>query len=191
MAQDLLSIIRGEIDTRLKEIRPLMAEYEQLLVAIDALAREDQRSAPVIPAPKPRAARGRGPAKRASTTTKRASTTPKRPSVAGKPASAAPKRPSTTSKPKQTASAKASSEPRASASASDGSKPARAARGAAREAILAALDHGSHTASELVVVTAMSSANVNGNLRKMLADGEVTRTGREGKTAWALAGATS
>lgn len=66
-------------------------------------------------------------------------------------------------------------------------KAPRAARGAAREAILGALEHGSHTLGELVVVTAMSSANVSGNLRKLAAEGAIAKTQREGKAAWTLA----
>jgi predicted Rossmann fold nucleotide-binding protein DprA/Smf involved in DNA uptake len=65
-------------------------------------------------------------------------------------------------------------------------KPARAVRGAAREAILAALEHGSHTIGELAVVTAMSGPNINGNLRRLAAEGAVVKTEREGKAAWAL-----
>lgn len=56
-----------------------------------------------------------------------------------------------------------------------------------REAILGVLEHGSHTIGELVVVTAMSTANLNGDLRKLAADGVVVKTEREGKTAWSLA----
>jgi hypothetical protein len=37
MAPDLLSTIRGEIDERLSELRPLLAEHEQLVVAAGAL----------------------------------------------------------------------------------------------------------------------------------------------------------
>ena len=37
MAPDLLSTIRREINERLSELRPLLAEYEQLLVAADVL----------------------------------------------------------------------------------------------------------------------------------------------------------
>jgi DNA-binding transcriptional ArsR family regulator len=66
-------------------------------------------------------------------------------------------------------------------------KSPRAARGAAREAILAALEHGSHTVGELSVVTAMSGPNINGNLRRLAAEGVVVKTEREGKAAWALA----
>lgn len=67
-----------------------------------------------------------------------------------------------------------------------GAKRTRAPRGAAREAILAALGHGSHTVSELVVVTAMTGPNVNGNLRRLLSEGAIAKTDREGKTAYAL-----
>ena len=37
MASDLLSTIRDEIDARLRELQPLLAEYERLLVAAQAL----------------------------------------------------------------------------------------------------------------------------------------------------------
>jgi hypothetical protein len=68
-----------------------------------------------------------------------------------------------------------------------GSKRPRAARGAAREAILAALEHGSHTVRELSVVTAMSGPNVRNNLTRLLAEGAIAKTAREGKTAYAAA----
>ncbi len=119
MATDLLSTICREIDERLNELRPLLAERERLLVATDALVEESP-----------------------------------------KPASKSPARAA--------------------------AKPERAARGAAREAILGALEHGSHTVGELVVVTAMSTTNVNGNLRRLRAEGVVVKAEREGKAAWAL-----
>jgi DNA-binding transcriptional ArsR family regulator len=141
MAPDLLSTIRDEIDERLSELRPLLAEYEQLFVAADALVatgHDGLAIATETPVPSKRGPRGtRAVAGR-------------RGSVAAKP------------------------------------KPERAARGAAREAILAALEHGSHTVGELVVVTAMSGPNVNGNLRRLVAEGVVVKTVREGKAAWAL-----
>jgi DNA-binding transcriptional ArsR family regulator len=132
MAPDLLSTIRREIDERLSELRPRLAEYEQLLVAADALV-----------------------------TTGGGAVTETIPEIVHEP--------------KQVASAKP--------------KPARAVPGAAREAILAALDHGSHTVGELAVVTAMSAPNINGNLRRLAAEGAVVKTEREGKSAWALPGA--
>jgi hypothetical protein len=62
----------------------------------------------------------------------------------------------------------------------------RAPRGAAQQAILAALEHGSHTVSELTVVTAMSGANIREHLRRLLKAGAITRAKREGKAAYAL-----
>ena len=44
MAPDLLSTIGREIDERLNELRPLLAEHEQLLVAADALVTRAMRS---------------------------------------------------------------------------------------------------------------------------------------------------
>jgi hypothetical protein len=40
--------------------------------------------------------------------------------------------------------------------------------------------------AELTVVTAMKAPNVNANLRRLLLDGAVAKTTREGKTAYAL-----
>jgi hypothetical protein len=66
-------------------------------------------------------------------------------------------------------------------------KRERAPRGAAQLAIVAALEHGSHTASELAVVTAMSGASIRANLRRLVSAGTVTTAKREGKAAYALA----
>lgn len=162
MAPDLLSTIAGEIEERLAQLRPLNAEYEQLLVAAEAL--ESERAAAVTP---PRRAAGRrAPAPRA-TRGRRATATPK--------AAATPQR---------GAAARTTRKRGAAASATT----KRSARGAAREAILGALDHGSHTVAELAIVTAMKPANISGNLRRLLAEGAVHKTGREGKTAYALPG---
>jgi hypothetical protein len=169
MAPDLLSTIRAEIAERMDGLLPLLAERERLLVAAEALeaARANAAQADVathgVTAPRSRR-------------TKRAEAQPEVSqaatgvvhdgvSAASEPASEA-KRPRTSAKP--------------------GGKAVRAARGAAREAILAALEHGSHTVGELSVVTAMSVANINGNLRRLVAEGLVVKTAREGKTAWSL-----
>jgi DNA-binding transcriptional ArsR family regulator len=165
MAVDLLSTIRREIDERLSELRPLLAEYERLLMAADTLVatgREGSVAVAKTAAPATRARRETrvGAARRgtAAGAIERA--------AAGQPAAALRRSPA---KP----------------------KPERAARGAAREAILAALDHGSHTVGELAVVTAMSGPNINGNLRRLFSEGAVVKTEREGKTAWALSDAVS
>jgi predicted Rossmann fold nucleotide-binding protein DprA/Smf involved in DNA uptake len=128
MAEDLLSRIGGEIDARLRALRPFVDEYEQMLAAADALERKRDVDEPP-----------RSPTRRNATR---------------RPPAQAPQE--------------------------------RAVRGAAQQAILAALEHGSHTVSELVVVTAMSAANIRENLRRLLKAGTVTRASRDGKAAYAL-----
>jgi DNA-binding transcriptional ArsR family regulator len=178
MASELLSSIQSEIDARLNELRPLLAEYEQLLAAVDALLDTDLPLDTAAPAPKtPRPSRTSGAARA------------RRGSAAGTIAraargSAVDTQPSTETDTSQPA-VPASEEP---TSVAEKPKAARAPRGAARGAILAALDHGSHTVGELVVVTAMSGPNVNGNLRRLVSEGTVLKTEREGKTAYALPG---
>lgn len=78
---------------------------------------------------------------------------------------------------------------RRKSTAAEGATPAsgRAPRGAAQTAILAALEHGSHTVAELGVVTAMSAQIIRENLRRLLGAGTITRAKREGKAAYALA----
>lgn len=77
MASDLLSTIRDEIDVRLSELRPMLAEYERLLTAVQALDSEAAASTPDEVAPTAvtttrRAAsrRGRKPAARTETATR-------------------------------------------------------------------------------------------------------------------------
>lgn len=173
---DLLSKIGDELDARLRELRPLVAEYESLLVAVSALdaAGEGERSSA-------RAEAGRTPAPTVSAPAP-APVTPAR--RRGRP-------------PGKRSSARSAPEPAAGASTRVPSKPTprrragapkRAQRGAAAVAILAALEHGSHTVSELAVVTAMSGAIINNNLRRLQQAGAITRTKREGdgKAAYAL-----
>lgn len=59
---------------------------------------------------------------------------------------------------------------------------------AVQQAILAALEHGSHTASELVMVTAMSGSEIRGNIGRLARQGQVTKVKRhgDGKSAYAL-----
>jgi hypothetical protein len=171
MAGELLVKISAEIDARLAELRPALAEYERLISAAEALE---------LPVP-------------AAGTSPRRSTSAKR---AGSPQSR------TTAAPKATRRRAAG--PRGSAAGTivrAASPPGRerkapgarsvrprAVRGAAQQAILAALEHGSHTVGELAVVTAMSGQSIRENLRRMLGAGAVTRAKREGKAAYALAG---
>lgn len=159
MATDLLSTICREIDERLAELRPFLAERQRLLVAADALVEAGQAGVEVESQP----AAASTPVKRP----RRSSTKPKT-------------KPKSESAPQPAPKSEGSEAPQSKA------KPERAARGAARDAILGALEHGSHTVSELVVVTAMSAPNINGNLRRLEAEGVVVKAEREGKAAWAL-----
>jgi hypothetical protein len=197
MAADLLTTIRSELDARLGELRPLLAEYERLLAAVDALATTTSgrttsgtsasgtesaatpKLAPsgsaaaqtsVSPAPAPRK-RGR-PRGSAAGAIKRAASTPSARTSAAEAASGSEADGPSREKPKRRTAAKSP----------------RAPRGAAKLAIIAALEHGSHTVSELAVVTAMSGPNISGNIRRLLQERAITKTSREGKTAYALLG---
>jgi hypothetical protein len=81
------------------------------------------------------------------------------------------------------------------------SAPARASRGraggaadsgptgATQLAIVAALEHGSHTVSELVVVTAKPGGQIRASLRPLVRSGAVARAARDGRVAYALTSA--
>jgi hypothetical protein len=132
MGPDLLTKIRGEIDLRLRELRPMLEEYETLLATAASVEGETRAAKRPSSAAAGRLARG--------------------------------------------------------AAARNGAGPdrVRAPRGAAQEAIVAALEHGSHTVSELAVVTAIPGASIRQNLRRLVLAGTVARAEREGKAAYAL-----
>lgn len=183
MAPDLLSTICREIDERLNELRPLLAEREQLLVAADALVAAD-REDPVAEAKQSSTGGGRGRGRvragrrgSAAGAIKRVAAGPTSVEIEAEIGEDSPT-------PFQAEELQPAKKPRRAAAKP---KVERAARGAAREAILGALEHGSHTVGELAVVTAMSGPNINGNLRRLAAEGVVIKAEREGKAAWALA----
>jgi len=60
--------------------------------------------------------------------------------------------------------------------------------GPAEQAIVAALEHGSHTVGELGVVTAMSGSEIREGARGLLKAGKIVRAKREGRAAYALPG---
>jgi hypothetical protein len=94
--------------------------------------------------------------------------------------------PATASRAKQARAA------RRAPSAASRAKRARAAKrapSAAEQAIAAALEHGSHTVSELVLVSALPAADIRAGLRPLLASGAVTRAKRDGRAAYALTSA--
>jgi len=190
MAADLLTTIRSELDARLSELRPLMAEYERLLAAVDALGLasadpptavevSSQLPAAVVDTPVSSSPRRRGrPRGSAAGAIKAAVSGPL--AAAREEASTAADLDAPTGTDNETSSADLSPAK---------TKSARAPRGAARQAILAALEHGSHTVAELAVVTAMSGPNITVNLRRMLQESTIKKTQREGKTAYALSAA--
>jgi DNA-binding transcriptional ArsR family regulator len=139
---DLLTSIRAEIDARIGELEPLLAEYEELLAVADAFA-PDGSTTPAAPAP-------------ADIATKTARSA-QAPAKARRPAG--------------------------------GRRRTRARRPSITptgRAILAALEHGSHTVAELVVVTALPAPDVRRDLRPLLDLGAITKTDRDGKPAYAL-----
>jgi hypothetical protein len=166
MAADLLARVRAEIDARMAELRPAIAEYEQLLGAAEALERD--ASAGGVPAEEAPAR----PARRSSTSraepSRRARAEPSRAGRA-KPSSAGRAKPSSAGRAKSPRKAAAKSTP-------------------AQQAIVAALEHGSHTVGELVVVTAMPGADIRDSLRRLQRAGTITRSRREGRIAYVLSG---
>lgn len=85
----------------------------------------------------------------------------------------------------------AKTSPTAKARAAAKPKPAvkpKPPMSAAEQAIVAALEHGSHTVGELGVVTAMSGSEIRDGARRLLTAGKIVRAKREGRAAYALTG---
>jgi len=157
MAAELLARVRAEIEDRLAQLRPAVAEYERLQRAADAL--EPSPAATTQPVQRRRGGRTGEPA-----------------ADAGAPASDA-----------ASARAPATAGAYARPGAPTRRRQRRQARmGAVEQAIVAALEHGSHTLAELGVVTALPAPALRESLRRLLAAGKVTRASREGRAAYAL-----
>jgi len=160
MASDLLAKISIEIDARLRELRPLAEEYERLVDAIDSLA-------------------GMNPSATAPQQTKTS-----RAKVAAKKA---PERRGP-GRPRGSASgvlSKAASKPAPSPKRAQ-KKRSSAPIGPVGQAVLDALDHGSHSVSELVMVTAMGASDIRSAIRRLVSDRKIVKVERDGKTAYAL-----
>jgi hypothetical protein len=160
MTADLLAQVRAEIDGRLSELRPAVAEYERLLGAATAL--ESSAAALEISTSAPHGASpvSDGPIEIGS--------------QAEQGALAAAQ---------QATSRRAAKAPAAKAKPTARRQPGV---GPVEQAIVAALEHGSHTLSELGVVTAMPASALREGLRRLLTAGKVTRASREGRAAYAL-----
>jgi hypothetical protein len=141
---DLLSTIRAEIDARMRELAPLIAEYERLSSASSALEAEGR-------------------------------------SVSSRPP--ASERPPRASAPK--ASAEAATRKIATRKIARRARK-RSAPSPAGQAVLAALEHGSHTVAELVVVTALPAADIRDSLRDLRRRKAIVKTDRDGRSAYAL-----
>jgi DNA-binding transcriptional ArsR family regulator len=160
VASELLERVTAEIEARRDELRPRVEEYERLLEAAAALEREQGRAVP----------------------------------VEAETGSSEPVSERTGKLPKRTRARRGSAAGAIARAASTGRSAGRAAKrsgggasGAAHQAILAALEHGSHTVSELAVVTAMSGPSIRDGLRRLVGSGAVARAKRDGKAAYALA----
>jgi hypothetical protein len=226
MASDLLATIRGEIEARLDELRPLLSEYERLLAATDALAVPE---APVTAAftPTPalipaalgdpvaeshpdelaeRVAPGEAAAwadpdagpeqivhREALVPASSGDGSAVGPSGEGDMETIADVPESRWLGYGLRGSAAGAIEQAASGAIplDDDHRPKRVDSASVQQAILAALGHGSHTLSELVTVTAMTTADIRGGLRPLAARRAITKTKRDGKTAYALSRASA
>jgi hypothetical protein len=65
-------------------------------------------------------------------------------------------------------------------------KRTQAPLGPVGQAVLDALEHGSHSVSELVMVTAMAANEIRSSVRLLLNDKRIGKVSRDGKTAYAL-----
>ncbi len=144
MAAELLVRVCAEIEARMAELRPAVAEYERLLGAAGALEQEAQ-----APARPPRARGG--------------------------------------ARPRAATGSRAARGPRAAARPRRAARPRQGRLGASEQAIVAALEHGSHTVGELVVVTALAGGEIRGSVSRLLKAGRIARARREGRSAYALA----
>jgi hypothetical protein len=191
MGSDVLARVRAEIDARLLELRHAVAEYERLLDAERALAADaaaaDASAAAVKAAHPAKAAR---PAKvarvaKVARAAKVASPAKAAPPVRiARPAKAAPAKavgPATSPKRRGKRGSAAGAIKRAASSSHD----------ASQQAIVAALEHGSHTLGELVLVTAIAASELRQGVRHLQHAGTITRTKREGRAAYALASAST
>jgi hypothetical protein len=199
VATDLLARIRGELEERIVQLRPLLSEYERLSAALETLASvEAEPAAPEGPSAPPAAPAERAPSAAASRRGR-----PPRGSAAGAFGLAIslrttpliePARPKRTfaklhERPAPPAGAAERNGQAAPPPAEEDSEPRRkpASPAAVQQAILAALEHGSHTASELVTVTAMSAREIRGGLGRLAARGTIAKVRRgDGKSAYAL-----
>jgi hypothetical protein len=174
MASDLLARIGTELDARIEELRPRALEYERLHAAAESLGTAQQTpDAPILAKPR---------AKKVTTKMAFAKKTTTKPAAVKKPAA---KRTQRTSR-----GSTAGALEQAVSGASAAKQPRKARRrvsiGRYEQAVLDALEHGSHTVGELVMVTAMGAKDIRGGVSRLLGDKGIVKVDRGGKTAYAL-----
>jgi hypothetical protein len=193
MADDLLTNIRAEIEARLRELEPSLDEYLELGAALAALspdgAKPARAGAPRGRKAAPKRAGGRGGSARfgavgAGTVRGGAVRAGTVRGGGGVPRAGAP--------------GGAPARGKVAGDGASGGRPARPrVRGRPRSrgprthtdrAVLAALEHGSHTVAELLVVTGLPARDIRESLRLMRMQRAIVTTDREGKTAYALQG---
>jgi predicted Rossmann fold nucleotide-binding protein DprA/Smf involved in DNA uptake len=181
---DLLARVSSEIDARREQLRAAVEEYQNLLSAMEAL--DQDGSAPRAKATPARAkAAGRPNAKPKATPRAKAEAkaTPKAQAEAKAPLKAKVTAPlEVEAKPKATPKKPAKANKAPKRAESETSEPTDGAH----QAIVAALEHGSHTLSELAVVTAMPAHAIRAAIKGLAKAGRVQRATREGKAAYAL-----
>jgi predicted transcriptional regulator len=164
MATDFLDKVRGEIDARIKALRPAVEEHAQLTEVASAFGVSSGTSLSAGP----RKRHGRPPGKRNTSS-----------SVAS-PASATGTSNGTSAKAPKAPKASAAKRPK-------GAK--RAPRGANRAAILKALNDGEGTPTELSTRSGISGPLVHSQLPILIKEGLVAKRKTEsGKSVYALSG---
>ncbi|MGD1059269.1 MAG: hypothetical protein ABR992_17860 [Solirubrobacteraceae bacterium] len=169
MSSDVLARVRAEIDARLVQLRAAVTEYERLLDAERALDADA-------------AAATKAQTKAKKQAKKQANKQKAQPREdAHVPAPTRSKRsPATAPTRRGRRGSAAGAIKRATSSPPD----------ASQQAIVAALEHGSHTLGELVLVTAIAAAELRQGVRGLQQAGTIARTKRDGRTAYALSSAT-
>ncbi len=189
----------AEIEQRMTELRPLLDEYERLLEADNALDSFEAAPAPEPTPPEPTPPEPTPPAPPAP----EPEPTPRRPAPRILPAmpslrtqSGPSALPSLSTAPAKPAPIAVEAPPAVPEPAVEEFEPEPelerkrkpASPSDVRQAILAALEHGSHTIGELVMVTAMSTPEIRANLSQLARQHKIARVKRQGdgKSAFAL-----
>jgi len=163
MPADLLARISAEIEERQSKLRAAVDEYQRLLGAADALDAQRARGRAGAPSHDQRVRGRAAAADRDQRARGRAAAADRDQRARG----------------------------RAAAADRDQRARGRARRvspqqQATAHAIVAALEHGSHTVGELVLVSAIPVADIREGVRRLRAAGAIAPVERDGRTAYAL-----